>query len=260
MTWHARKAVAGLAVGFALNLPAPEAMGQAYVRVGIVAAVGAQTRFTDVDCESVTPAALYGCGAGGDGEPLSTAGEFGSTAALSLGAGYALGPATRVELVLEYRPAVPFEGRANFLSPEREQSVRTRRSSNSGTVAVKFDLASLGVPQIAGLRAFAGAGIGRVRHRLGETTMTFPRTQTIVPGASSTDWTWMLTAGLSRTLSERTVLDVAWRYADEGEAFTGEGAGSVRWRDGSRTLALDLPRTRGTVGSHGIWLSVRYEV
>ena len=258
MTWNARKAVAGLAVGFALNLPAPEATGQAYVRVGLVAAVAAQTRFTDVDCESATPAALYGCGVGGDGEPLSTAGEFGSTAALSLGAGYALGPAARVELQAEYRPAVPLEGRANFLSPELEQSVRTRRSSLSGTVAVKFDLASLGVPQIAGLRPFAGAGIGRVRHRLGETTMTFPRTQTIVPGASSTDRTWMLTAGLSRTLSERTVLDVAWRYADEGEAFTGEGAGSVQWRDGSRTLALDLAPTHANVAGHRVGVSVRY--
>ena len=251
-------AVAALVAGFTLNLPAHEAIGQAYVRVGIVAALAAETRFTDVDCESATRAALYGCGEGGDGERLSTAGEFSSTAALSLGAGYALGPATRVELVLEYRPSVPFEGRANFLSLELEQSVVTRRSSLSGAVAVKFDLASLGVPQIAGFRPFAGAGVGRVRHRLGETTMTFPRTQTIVPGTSRTDWTWLLSAGLSRALSERTVLDVAWRYADGGEAFTGEGAGRVQWRDGSRTLALDLAPTRANVTSHSVGISVRY--
>ena len=212
----------------------------------------------DVDCESATPAALYGCSVGGDGEWLSPAGEFGSTAALSLGAGYGLGPATRVELQVEYRPAVPFEGRADFLSPEREQSVATRRSSLAGAVAVKFDLASLGVPQIAGLRPFAGVGIGRVRHRLDETTMTFPRTQTIVPGASRTDWTWVLTAGLSKMLSERTVLYVAWRHAEEGEAFTEEGAGSVQWRDGSRTLALDLAPTRANVHSHSVGISVRY--
>ncbi len=137
------------------------------MRIGIVAAVAAQTRFTDVDCESVTPAALYGCGVGGDGKPLRTTGEFGSTAALSLGAGYALGPAIRVELVLEYRPDVPFEGRANFLASEREQSIMTRRSSLSGTVAVKFDLASLGAPRIAGFRPFAGAGGARVRPGIG---------------------------------------------------------------------------------------------
>ena len=153
---------------------------------------------------------------------------------------------------------VPFAGRANFLATEREQSVMTRRSSLSGAVAVKFDLVSLGAPQIAGFRPFAGAGIGRVRHRLGETTMTFARTQTIVPGASRTDWTWVLTAGLSRVLSERTVLDVAWRYADEGEAFTGEGAGRVQWRDGSRALALDLASTRANVTSHSVGISVRY--
>ena len=200
-----------LAAGIALNLPAAQVAAQRYVRVGVGAALASDSRFVDVDCESAMPAALYGCGHGGDGAPLRTTGEFGSTAALELGAGYALGPATRVELVLEYRPAVPFAGRANFLAPEREQSVMTRRSSLSGAVAVQFDLASLGVPEIAGFRPFAGAGIGRVRHLLGETTMTFPRTLTVVPGASRTDWTWMLTAGLSRALSERTVLDVAWR-------------------------------------------------
>ena len=82
----------------------------------------------------MTPVALYGCGVGGDGARLSAVGEFGSTAALSLGAGYAPGPATRVEWVLEYRPAVSFEGRANFLSPECEQSIMTRRSSLAGAV------------------------------------------------------------------------------------------------------------------------------
>ena len=258
MTWNGRKTLVGVIVGLSLNLPVIEAVGQGYLRVGVGAALAAESLFTDVDCESATRAALYGCGVGGDGERLSTAGEFGSTAALSLGAGYALGPATRVELVLEYRPGVPFEGRANFLSPELEQSVVTRRSSLSGAVAVKFELASLGVPRIAGFRPFAGAGVGRVRHRLGETTMTFPRTQTIVPGTSRTDWTWMLSAGLSRSLSERTVLDVAWRYADGGEAVTGEGAGRVQWRDGSRTLALDLAPTRANVTSHSFGISVRY--
>ena len=60
MTWYARTAMAGLVAGFAVNPPVPKAFGQAYVRVGIVAALAAETRFTDVDYESATPAALYG--------------------------------------------------------------------------------------------------------------------------------------------------------------------------------------------------------
>lgn len=258
MTRSRCNTIAALAAGTALSLSASGASAQAYLRVGLGAAFSADSRFVDVDCESAMPAALYGCGDGGDGAPLRTVGEFGATAALELGAGYAVGPATRVQLRIEYRPAVPFEGRANFLAPQREQSVVTERSSLSGAVAVEFDLASFGVPAPGGFRPFAGAGIGRVRHRIGDTVMTFPRTETVVPGASQTDLTWTLTAGFSRALSERTVLDVAWRYADRGEAFTGEGAGRVQWRDGSRTVPLDLAPTRAHVKHHGVGLSVRY--
>ena len=100
--------MAGLVVGLALNLPATEVAGQGYVQVGIGAVVAAETRFADVDCESVTPAALYGCGVGGDGERLRSAGEFEAGTGLDLGAGYAL----RIELRAGYRPAVMFGGRA----------------------------------------------------------------------------------------------------------------------------------------------------
>ena len=50
MTWNGRKNAAGPVAGFAPNLPAPEAIGHGYMRIGIVVAVAAETRFTDVDC------------------------------------------------------------------------------------------------------------------------------------------------------------------------------------------------------------------
>ena len=56
MLWNARKALAGLVLVLALNLPAMEAAGQGYMRVGIGAALAAKTRFTDVDCESAARA------------------------------------------------------------------------------------------------------------------------------------------------------------------------------------------------------------
>ena len=254
-----RHVVAALSVCIAATLPAADAAAQPYLRVGLGAGIASDTRFLDVDCASAMPAALYGCGESGDGAPLSTVGEFGTTAGLELGAGYAVGPAVRVELLIEYRPDVPFEGQANFLAPDREQSVTVERSSLSGMVGVVFDLASIGGPTPAGLRPFAGVGIGRVRHRLGEMRMRFPRTETIVPGAASTQWAWTVTAGFSRGLLERTVLDVAWRYANQGDAVTGEGGGRVEWRDGSRTLPLDLAPTHAQVNHHSVGLSVRYE-
>ena len=88
--------------------------------------------------------------------------------------------------------------------------------------------------------------------------MTFPRTETVVPGASHTDWTWTVTVGASRALGERTALELAWRYADRGDARTGAGAGRVEWRDGSRTIPLELAPTRAQVSHHGVRLSVRY--
>ena len=91
-----------------------------------------------------------------------------------------MAPAARFEVLVEYRPRFAFEGRANFLEPERRQSVATDLSTLSGMVAGYIDLPGLGVPRFGPFGPFVGAGIGAVRKRVGETRMTFPRTTTIV--------------------------------------------------------------------------------
>ena len=242
----------------ATALWASGAAAQVYLQAGVDVALAAGTQFTDVECESTMPAALYGCGAGEDGAPLRSAGEFRTAAGLALAVGYAIAPAVSVEVAVEYRADAPFAGRANFLEPAREQSVAVERSSLSASMAVKIGLQALGAPTLGGFRPFVGAGLGRVRHRTGETRMTFPRTETAVPGASRTDWTWTVTVGASRALGERTSVELAWRYADRGDARTGTGAGRVEWRDGSRTIPLELAPTRAQVSHHGVRLSVRY--
>ena len=229
-----------------------------YLRGGIGWDGTADTRFLDADCAAVSPAALYGCGRGEDGAELQAAGEFEAAGGLELGFGYAVSPAVRLEAVFEYRRGFAFEGRANFLVPDREQSVRTEVSSVSGVLGAQVDLAAWGVPNLGPFRPFMGLGIGRVRHRTGETRMTFPRTETIVPGGSRTDWAWTVTAGLARALGERATLELVWRYMDHGEVGTGEGAGQVQWRDGSRTVPLELAPTRGDIARQGVRLSVRY--
>lgn len=243
--------------GILLTLLAGEAAAQGYVRVGISAALAAETQFMDVDCGLAMPAALYGCGDGGDGAPLRTVGEFSATAGLELGAGYALVPAARVELQVEYRPAVPFTGRANFLAPGREQSVTAERSTLSAMLAARLELPMTSTRGLSGFRPFAGVGIGRARHRIGEMRLRFPATETIVPGGVSSARTWAVTAGAARPLGERTALELAWRYTDQGDAETGTGAGRVQWRDGSRTIPLDLAPTRTIVRHHALLLSVR---
>lgn len=232
--------------------------GEFYLRGGLGLDRPGETAFTDEDCATTAPAALYGCGTGGDGAPYRSAGTFGTVPALELGLGYATG-AARVEMLVEYRPDFAFEGRANFLAPERRQSVSADLSSVSGMLTGFVDLAGLGLPEPSPFAPFVGAGIGVVHTRIGKTTMTFPATTTTVPGGSRTGPAWMVTAGVAMPLDERTTLDLAWRYTDLGEVRTRRGPGRVIWRDGSREpLPLDLAPTRAKLAGHGVRLSLRY--
>ena len=72
-------------------------------------------------------------------------------------------------------------------------------------------------------------------------------------------FSWMLTAGVSVSISPRLMLDVGWRYTDHGRIETSRGEGRVVWRDGSREpLELNLDKTRGHLRSHGLNASLRY--
>ncbi len=249
-------ALAGVA---AAAVPAAGIAGDAYLRAGIGLDRPGETRFMDRECSSVSPAALYGCGSGGDGLPRSSAGDFGTAPVLELGAGRAVAPAVRLEVLVEYRPRFSFDGRANFLAPERLQSVSADLSSMSGMVAGYVDLPEAGMPKLGRFSPFLGAGAGIARIEIGETHMTLPRTTTVVPGARQANLAWMLTAGAAAPLGGNATLEFAWRYTDLGTVETGEGAGRVVWRDGSRDpLPLDLARTRAPLRGHGLRLSLRY--
>ena len=235
--------------------------GGLHLRGGIGLDRPGDTAFTDTDCASTVPAALYGCGTGGDGAPYRSHGNFGTPPAVEFGLGYATGGAMRFEVLVEYRPRFTFEGRANFLAPERRQSVSAELSSVSGMVAGYLDLAALGVPKPGSVAPYVGSGFGVVRARIGETAMTFPATTTTVPGGSRVNLAWMATVGVAVPLNERLSLDLAWRYADLGEVRTEPGDGRVVWRDGSREpMPLDLAPTQARLRGHGLRLSLRYSL
>ena len=254
-----RAGIAALALAAGIGLASgAAAAGEFYLRGGIGFDRPGKTAFTDEDCSTTAPAALYGCGTGGDGAPYRSAGTFGTVPALEFGLGYATGT-VRFEATIGYRPDFAFRGRANFLAPERRQSVSAKLSSVSGMLAGYVDLAGLGLPKPGPFAPFVGAGIGIVNTRIGKTAMTFPATTTIVPGESRTGLAWMATAGVAVALDERVSLDLAWRYTDLGEVRTSRGAGRVVWRDGSREpLPLDLAPTKARLRGHGIRLSLRY--
>jgi len=251
--------LATLALGAAMCLASGAAVaGDYYLRGGVGLDRPGEAVFTDTDCASTVPAALYGCGTGGDGAPFRSVGRVGTVPAVELGLGYASG-AVRFEVLVEYRPHYTFEGRANFLAPGRRQDVSAKLSSVSGMLAGFVDLAALGLPKPGPFAPFLGAGVGAAHTRIGKTTMTFPATTTTVPGESRTGLAWMATAGVSAALNERVSLDLAWRYSDLGEVRTARGPGRVVWRDGSREpLPLDLAPTKARLKGHGVRLSLRY--
>ena len=227
-----------------------------YLRVGIGFDLPTETVFRDVNCGVEQP--LYGCATGGDGALLHSVGDFSTATGFEVGIGGAVAPAVRMEAIIEFRPGLAFSGYANYLAPERQQTVAVDASVLSGMVAAYADLLALGLPRLGPFDPFVGAGVGVARISTGETRMMFPATTTIVPGARRSGLAWMLTAGVATALGESTTLEVAWRYSELGTAETGTGGGRVVWRDESREpLMLDLAPTEARLRSHGLRFSLR---
>ena len=107
---------------------------------------------------SLAPAALYGCGRGGDGAPLRSSGDFETVTGYELGLGYTITPALRLEGLLEYRPSFAFDGRANFLDPSRRQSVSADLSTRLGMLAAYSDLTEVGVPKLGPIQPIYWCG------------------------------------------------------------------------------------------------------
>ena len=230
----------------------------------------ASTQFEDVDrngggtapaCE--TPCALYGTGPGNDGAPIRSIGTFSIAPSLDIGIGYRVSSAVRMEAFIESKQTYKFAGTANFrdIDPGFRQSVTTDGSVTAGMLAAYLDLFWLGFGDENAFHPFVGAGIGTARISIHETRMTFPRTITLVPGASRNGLAWMATAGLAVPVSERAILDIAWRYTDYGEIRTGQGDGPIVSRaSGNELLRVNFAESRGRLRSNGIRLSLRYNL
>ena len=231
-----------------------------YFVTGVVFDWSAETRFQDKNCSSTSPSALYGCGKGIDGAPLSARGNFRTLAGLDLGIGYVMAPSLRLEAVMQYRPGFSFKGSSNFVQTADRQDVSADLSSLHGLLAGYWDLNEFGLPGIGSLRPFIGGGGGLSRIDSDETRMEFLKTTTVVPGGQQVNFAWVLTAGVAKSLGERVTLDLAWRYTDSGTVETGQEKGWIVWRDGSRDpLEIDLAETRANLASHGLRISLRYE-
>ena len=228
-----------------------------YLVVGLSFDNTSGSSFRDKDCLSTSPAALYGCGTGNDGRPLGSYGDFGKPAGLEFGVGMHSPANLRYELTLQIRPDISFSGNANFSQTANQHPVSAKLSVLSFMASGYVDLVGSGDSHSGGFKPFIGAGVGLSRIKIGQTTMTFPVTATLVPGGAHTSFSWLFALGVSKELEGLGTLDLSWRYMDFGRVETPRGPGAVVWHDGSRTIDLDLAPTRARLTSSGIRIALR---
>jgi len=216
------------------------------------------TSFRDRDCAATSPPALFGCGAGEDGDrPLGAYGDFGASSAMEVGLGAAFS-AVRLEARLAYRPSLAFTGSANFLNASRTQPVRGEVRSVAVAIAGALDLpgADLGYSR---LRPFVGASAGLARHEVERVVFRFPAlgggARTEIPGGTNYPFTWTGTAGLAFEIDERITVDAAYRYGNLGEIETEPGQARIVRRGVDTTIQID--GTRAKLETHGFVAGLR---
>ena len=229
-----------------------------YFRAGGNVDWSEQTRFKDKSCSNGSRLALYGCGKGIDGSPLSTLGDFGATGSYELGVGYRILAPLRLEAVFQHRPDFSFEGRANFVQTTGRQAVSADMSALSSMLAAYVDLPRLGLPKLGPFSPFIGGGLGVSHIDIDTTRMKFTRTATIVPDGQQFNFAWMLTGGVGIPLTERITLDLAYRYTDFGTVETSDGIAKIVNQAGTTLADLDIGETRANLSSHGLHFSLRY--
>jgi opacity protein-like surface antigen len=226
-----------------------------YGRLGIGIDWPQSSSFSDDNCGSSDPPALYGCVNGDDGRRLGAYGDFDETAVLDAALGYRLNDWLRAEALFSWRPAMDFNGQSNFIGAGANQPVSGSVSSVAG-----FGVAYVDLPRIGTVRPFLGAGLGVAQNSLGAMTYAFPalsaKATTTTPGGSTSDLAYLLTAGLSMPLGDRLDLDLAYRYTDLGQVQTDAGQATVVRSSGTRNIAIG--GTKADLRSHGVMLSLRY--
>lgn len=221
--------------------------------------------FEDAECSSTAPAALFGCGAGEDGDTLGASGDFGASPLFEVAAGLEVTDYFRVEAAFDYRPSLAFDGNANFLFSGRDQPV-SGDVTQWGVMGFAYlePLAALGIE--APVRPFVGLGLGVSRNEISRMTYEFPDLRqpaySITQGGTTTDFAWAATAGLGYDVSDSLTLEIAWRYSDLGEVETDEGnLYSERYsKKQDRPIQFDIPigETKANLTTQGVTVSARW--
>ncbi len=216
--------------------------------------------FSDTNCASVHPPALFGCAAGSDGRPIGAYGDFGRYPLVEIAAGRKFLPWLRADLSLAYRFNMDYEGNANFLSAGAVQPVSAKAESFAGMVNLFVDLDGFFKPGTLGrFSPYIGGGIGMAHNRLGEMTYLFPQNPgahkiSIIPSGKKTDFAFVLAVGTGFALTENLILDIAWRYVDLGRMQTDPGGMFMN----TLPSGLAISNIEARLKAHGPSLGLRY--
>jgi opacity protein-like surface antigen len=242
----------------ALLFAFPGYAGSWYLRGSLGYEWSCTADFSDRNSLSTSPPALFGYVTGSDGRPIGAYGDFGKFPGFEIAAGRNVLPWLRADLSLCYRPDMDYRGHANFAGVPGQQPVRSEAHSLGLLGNVFLELAPLLNMSSSRLRPYVGGGLGITCNRLDRMIYEFPgltnHKVSITPAGEKNDFTFMLTAGTGIVLSDRVILDIAYRYADLGQMRTDQGNMYMNNLPGGIVIGETLTRLR----CHGITLGIRY--
>lgn len=234
----------------------------AYVRLGGGAAFSQDTHFSDKDCNSTSPAALFGCSTGNDGKAIGAYGDFGTSYALDFGMGYKWNKWLKTEISVTYRPNFVFSGRSNFsqVSTDFEQTVDSDLKSLSGMVVGVVEPLTLFGLDTGKIKPLVTAGMGIAHNSIDSMTYTFPSTATTTPSGEHTGFAWSAGAGLFYEYTDTIGIELGYRYCDLGEVHTDVDEMIITRRSTNQVISDTIPinTTKADLEVHEILLSVTW--
>lgn len=234
-----------------------------YVRSAVGYEKSRAADFSDTDCASANPAALFGCANGINGKAIGAYGDFGRFPLAEVAVGRRFLPWLRADLSLAYRFHMQYEGNANFipLTVGANQPVSADANSISGMANVFFDINGL-LPQkkLWRFQPYAGGGVGISYNRIDRMTFLFPENTgrhkiSITPSGARKDLAFMLAVGTGILLTEHLSLDIAYRYFDLGRVETDPG---LMYMD-TRPAGIAINSIESRLRTHGLAIGLRYQ-
>ncbi|KAA6187758.1 porin family protein [Thiohalocapsa marina] len=247
-----------LLFALSVSLVAPAEAADWYLRGALGYEQSRDANFSDRDCASQQPAALFGCVRGDDGRPIGAYGDFGDYPMAELAVGRRLLPWLRADLSVGYRFASEYAGNANFLSVGTHEPVSADFESWLGLANVFVDLAALNGADLGRFQPYVGIGAGVAHNRLGEMTYRFPENPgrhkiSVTPDGDRTNFAYQVTLGTGIALSDTLTLDLSGYYVDLGEVGTDSGIMSLN------TLSAGIPidETSTNLRAFGVAVGLR---